>query len=165
MSVMMAHCFLLAYPDPLGWAAYVSRTCCHAFAAYKGGGFLSGPPPDTPAMSSYVPDESHQRWVSGVKLRMPRHIRNDSPADTPLVQCASWPLPSRWYEAHKEEIRRWKANRPHTIQEVVEMVRRDLTVVHPLFQPARYTTIVEGRPVQAQRYNLILFSELILWAW
>ena len=116
-------------------------------------------------MSSFVPDESHQRWVSGVKLRMPRHIRNDSPADTPLVQCASWPLPSRWYEAHQEEIRRWRENKPHTIEEVMEIVRRELTVVHPLCFPARYTTIVEGRPVQAQRYNLILFSELILLAW
>ena len=111
------------------------------------------------------PDSSHQKWVSGVKLRMPRHIRNDDPDDTPLVQCASWPLPSRWYEAHQEEIRRWRESQPHSMEEVMNIVRRELTVVPPLFAPGRYTTIVEGRPVQAQRYNLILFSELILLAW
>ena len=112
-----------------------------------------------------MPDASHQGWVSQVKLRMPRHIRNDDPDDTPLVQCASWPLPSRWYEAHQEEIRRWKEKAPHSMQETMEILRKDLTVVPPLFSPARYTTIVEGRPVQAQRYNLIPFSELILLAW
>ena len=100
------------------------------------------------------PDSSHQKWVSGVKLRMPRHIRDDSMNDTPLVSCQSWPLPSRWYEAHKEEIRRWKENAPHTMEDVMGIVRRELTVVPPLFAPARYTTIVEGRPAQAQRYNL-----------
>ena len=51
------------------------------------------------------------------------------------------------------------------MQETMDLLRKDLTVVPPLFAPARYTTIVEGRPVQAQRYNLIPFSELILLAW
>ena len=80
---------------------------------------------------------------------------------TPLTRrwCnrALCPLPSRWYEAHKEEIKRWRESKPHTMEEVMEIVRRELTVVPPLFAPGRYTTIVEGRPVQAQRYNLILF--------
>ena len=94
-------------------------------------------------------DPSHQQWVSKLRLRMPRHIREDSAVDTPLVECASWPLPHRWYEAHKEEIQRWKDNAPHTMRETMEIVRKELTVVPPLFTPARYTTIVEGRPVQA----------------
>ena len=107
----------------------------------------------------FLPDESHEHWVSHVKLRMPRHIRQDALEDTPLVQCASWPLPDRWYEAHKEEIKRWKENAPHTMHEMMEILRKDLATVPPLFSPARYTTIVEGRPVQAQRYKLTPFSD------
>ena len=111
------------------------------------------------------PDASHQKWVSRVKLCVPRHIRDNSVADTPLVQCQSWPLPTRWYSAHKEEIERWKKNAPHTMKEVMEILRKDLTTVPPLFAPARYTTIVEGRPVQAQGYKLIPFSDLIFLEW
>ena len=98
-----------------------------------------------------MPDASHQSWVSKVKLRMPRHIRDDSMKDTPLVTCQSWPLPSRWYDAHEEEIKRWRETAPHTMKETMEILRKDLTVVPPLFSPSRYTTIVEGRPVQALR--------------
>ena len=108
------------------------------------------------------PDASHEKWVSKVKLRMPRHIRKDKKEDTPLVQCQSWPIPQRWYEAHKEEIERWANNAPHTMKETLDLVRKALAVVPPLFSPARYTTIVEGRPVQAYSYNLIAFSGLIL---
>ena len=100
-------------------------------------------------------DPSHQQWVSKLKLRMPRHIRNDSADDTPLVECQSWPQPDRWYEAHKEEIERWKNNAPHSMKDTMEIVRKELATVGPLFAPARYTTIVEGRPVQAQLYNPI----------
>ena len=72
-----------------------------------------------------------------------------------MVESRSWPQPDRWYEAQKEEIKRWKENAPHTMEETMEIVRKDLTVVPPLFAPARFTTIVEGRPVQAQLYNPI----------
>ena len=99
-------------------------------------------------------DASHQQWLSKLKLRMPRHIRNDSAEDTPLVQC-QFSHPDKWYEAHKEEIKRWKENMPHTMQETMEIVRKELATVPPLFAPARFTTIVEGRPVQAQLYNSI----------
>ena len=103
-------------------------------------------------------DPSHQQWVSKVKLRLPRHIRDDSPADTPLVECQSWPQPAKWYEAHQEEIKRWRENAPHTMEETMKIVRRDLATVPPLFAPARYTTIVAGRPVQVELYNLIPFQ-------
>ena len=99
-------------------------------------------------------DASHQQWLSKLKLRMPRHIRNDSEVDIPLVDNP-WPLPDRWYEAHKEEIQKWKEDAPHTMMETVEIVRKELATVPPQFSPARYTTIVEGRPVQAQLYNPI----------
>ena len=107
----------------------------------------------------FLRDASHEHWVTHVKLRMPRHIRKDASEDTPLVQCASWPTPDRWYEAHKEEIKRWKENAPHTVEEIYEILRKDLATVPPVFSPARYTTIVEGRPVQAQRYKLTPFSD------
>ena len=100
------------------------------------------------------PDLSHKQWVSQVKLRMPRHGTDLDVVGTPLAQIQSWPVSRRWWEAHKEEIRRWKEKAPHTMKETMEIVRRDLAVVPPLFVPARYTTIVEGRPVQAQRFNL-----------
>ena len=90
-----------------------------------------------------------------MRQRMPRHIRDDDVVDTPLMQCRSWPTPQRWYEAHKEEIKRWKENAPHTMKETMEIVRKELATVPPQFSPARYTTIVEGRPVQAQLYNPI----------
>ena len=114
------------------------------------GAFLigSGGPPGAMEM-----DPSHQHWVSKVKLRMPRHIRNDAVEDTPLVQCRSWPQPSKWFEAHKEEFKRWKEDAPHSIEETLEIVRKDLALVTPFYHPARYTTIVEGRPVQAQLYK------------
>ena len=111
-----------------------------------------GPAPSAMAAAA---DPSHQQWVSKLKRRMPTHIRNDSAADTPLVECQSWPMPQRWYEAHKEEIQRWKENAPHTMRETMEKVRKNLTVVPPNFNPARFTTIVEGRPVQAQLYKPI----------
>ena len=98
-------------------------------------------------------DPSHQQGVSKLKQRVPRHIRNDSEVDTPLVQRRSWPTPQRWYEAHKEEIKRWKENAPRSVQETMEIVRKDLATVPPLFSPARFTTIVEGRPVQALSYR------------
>ena len=108
-------------------------------------------PSHPPAMAH---DSSHQQWLSKLKLRMPQHIRNDSAEDTPLVQC-QFAHPDKWYEAHKEEIKRWKENKPHTMRETMEIVRKELTTVPPLFAPARFTTIVQGRPVQAQLYNSI----------
>ena len=60
--------------------------------------------------------------------------------------------PERWYEAHKVEIERIRASDPRPIAEVMEILRKDLTNVPPLFVPSRYTTIVEGRPVQAQLF-------------
>ena len=48
MSVMMAHFLVLGYPDPVGWAAQVTRTCCDRFCviacahSFKGGVFLIG---------------------------------------------------------------------------------------------------------------------------
>ena len=100
------------------------------------------------------PDLSQKQWVSQVKLRMPRHGTDLDVVGTPLAKIQSWPVSRRWWEAHKEEIRRWKAKKPHTMKESMEIVRRDLAVVPPLFSPARHTTMVEGRPVQAQRFNL-----------
>ena len=100
------------------------------------------------------PDLSHKQWVSQVKLRMPRHCTDLDVVGTPLAQIQSWPVSRRWWEAHQEEIRRWKEKKPHTMNEIMEIVRRDLAVVPPLFAPARYTTMVEGRRVQAQRFNL-----------
>ena len=85
---------------------------------------------------------------------MPRHCTDLDVVGTPLAQIQSWPVSRRWGEAHQEEIRRWKAKKPHTMKESMEIVRRDLAVVPPLFSPARHTTMVEGRPVQAQRFNL-----------
>ena len=103
------------------------------------------------------PDLSHKQWVSQVKLRMPRHATDLSLVGAPLAQIHSWPVSRRWWEAHKEEIRRWKEKAPHTMKEIMEIVRRDLAVVPPLFCPARYTTMVEGRLVQAQSFKLITF--------
>ena len=124
----------------------------HAFARSVTGGVFDWVGATHPAMEY---DPSHQKWLTKLKLRMPRHIRSDNVEDTPLVECQSWPEPQRWYEAHEEEIQRWKENAPHTMEETMEIVRKDLTVVPPLFAPARFTTIVEGRPVQAQLYNPI----------
>ena len=98
-------------------------------------------------------DPSHQHWVSKLRLRMPRHIRQDVWEDTPLVECRSWPQPEKWVEAHKAELQRWANEEPHTIEEKMEIVRKDLTLVPAFFNPERYTTIVEGRPVQAQLYK------------
>ena len=98
-------------------------------------------------------DASHQQWVSKVKLRMPRHIRGDAIENVPLVECRSWPQPSKWYEARQEEVKRWKEGRPRTVEETMEIARKDLALVQPLFSPARYTAIVEGGPVQAQLYK------------
>ena len=114
------------------------------------GAFLiaSGGPPGAMEM-----DPSHQHWVSKVRLRMPRHIRNDEAENTPLVECRSWPQPEKWVEAHKAELQRWANEEPHTIEEKMEIVRKDLTLVPAFFNPERYTTIVEGRPVQAQLYK------------
>ena len=53
----------------------------------------------------------------------------------------------------------------HTMNEIMEILRRDLAVVPALFAPARYTTMVEGRPVQAQRLNLSTICNLMLLAW
>ena len=89
-----------------------------------------------------------------VKFAMPRHGSALDVVGTPLAQIQSWPVSRRWWEAHQEEIRRWKEKTPHTMKEIMQIVRRDLAVVPPLFAPARYTTMVEGRPVQAQRCNL-----------
>ena len=89
-----------------------------------------------------------------VKFAMPRHGSAVDGVGTPLAQMQSWPVSRRWWEAHEEEIRRWKEKKPHTMNEIMEILRRDLAVVPPLFAPARYTTMVEGRPVQAQRCNL-----------
>ena len=84
---------------------------------------------------------------------MPRHIREDDVEQTPLVQCRSWPHPERWIEAHKEEIKRWQQEEPHSIKDTLDIVRKDLALITPFYHPARYTTIVEGRPVQAQLYK------------
>ena len=100
------------------------------------------------------PDPSHQQWVSKVKDRMPRHCSELDVVATPLAQIQSWPVSRRWWEARKEDIRSWKEKTPHAGEDIMQIVRRDLAVVPPLFVPARYTTMVEGRPVQAQRFNL-----------
>ena len=111
------------------------------------------------------PDASHEKWVSNEQLRMPRLTTDESVAGKPVVQCNQWQLHTGCWEAHTAELRRWKEKPPHTMMETMEIVRKDLAVVPPLFSPAGYTTIVEGRPVQALRYNLKPFWELSFLAW
>ena len=111
------------------------------------------------------PDLSHKQWVSKVKERMPRHCSALDVVATPLAQIQSWPVSRRWWEAHEEEIRRWKEKTPHAKEDILQIVRRDLATVPPTFVPARFTTIVEGRPVQAQRLNLSTICNLMLLAW
>ena len=87
----------------------------HAFArSIRGGVFILWRPP--PAAMQVDVDQSHQQWVSRVKLRMPRHISEiDEQEEVPLVECRTWPAPQRWYEAHKAEIQRWRENRRSSV--------------------------------------------------
>ena len=98
------------------------------------------------------PDLSDKEWVSQVDLHWPLDCTELAVSPTPVQKNQSWRVSRRWWRAYKEEIRKWRKEKPHTIDEVMDIVTRDMAVA-PNFEPARCTTMVEGRPVQAQRFN------------
>ena len=153
----MAQCLRPGRPDPVGWAAHAARVRDVTFhvmtraRSLPGGQVFVGGRAALPG--AMQPDLSSEQWVSQVKVRMPRQCTELDVIGTELSQIQSWPVSRRWYEAHQEEIKRWKEKKPHYMTDVLQIVRRDLACVPPMFSPARWTTMVEGRPVQAQRLN------------
>ena len=94
-------------------------------------------------------EASHEKGVSDEQLRRPRLSTEEWLAGKTVMPCNHWERHSRWFQAHAPELRRWKDQPPHTMMETVQAVRKELAGVPALFAPAGYTTIVEGRPVQA----------------
>ena len=99
----------------------------------------------TPA--SHVRQRAGEPWVQKLKKRMPRH-RDDAEDDWFLAK--EIPSAERWYHAEQFMLKQRSEGRMMKMEEAFDMIRRDLSTTRAAWYPQKWTTMVEGRPVQVQ---------------
>ena len=99
------------------------------------------PPASSAASSSAGPP-----WVQEVKKRMPRHQDEEDAEEWFLPKTI--PSAERWYHAEQFMLKQRNEGGMMKMDEAFDMVRRDLATTRAAWYPQKWTTMVEGRPVQ-----------------
>ena len=82
---------------------------------------------------------------------MPRHQGH---AEKDWFIAKEIPSGERWYAAEQTMLKERAEGQMLTMHEAFDKVRRDLGTTRPAWYPQKYTTMVEGRPVQVQLCSL-----------
>ena len=83
-----------------------------------------------------------------MKKRMPRHQEEDSAEEWAIAKTT--PSGERWFQAEQFMLRQRKEGGMVKMEEAFDMIRRDLATTRAAWYPQKWTTMVEGRPVQVQ---------------
>ena len=97
------------------------------------------------ALSSHERQFAGPQWVREVKKRMPRH-QEDPEEDWFLAK--EIPSGERWYQAEQTMLQQREEGQIMKMSEAFDKIRRDLSSSRVAWYPQKWTTMVEGRPVQ-----------------
>ena len=113
------------------------------FESPGGGGSHPG------AMSERRVDDpdANPPWVLNVKKRLPRH---QDPQEEPWFLDSTLKSALRWAAAEQDMMKTRALGHVMLMQQVFDEIRRDIGVARACWQPQKWTTMVQGRPVQAQ---------------
>ena len=101
-----------------------------------------------PPQSSQAKQRAGPPWVQSVKKRMPRHQDEDEAEEWAIAK--STPPAERWYQAEQFMLQQRNEGGMMSMEEAYDMIRRDLATTRAAWYPQKWTTMVEGRPVQVQ---------------
>ena len=85
-------------------------------------------------------------WVQQLKKRMPRHRDADPEEDRFLAK--EIPSGERWFQAEQTMLKQRNEGSLMKMSEAYDKIRRDLSVSRAAWYPQKWTSVVEGRPVQ-----------------
>jgi hypothetical protein len=94
--------------------------------------------------------DANPAWVLETKLRMPRHADEEDPEYFIASNFKPW---QRWLAAEQDMMRDRDVGNYMNMADAFEKIRGDLGLARVAWQPQKWTTMVLGRPVQAQ-YNI-----------
>ena len=91
-------------------------------------------------------------WVQETKRRMPRHQEDDAEEEWFLSKTV--PSALRWAAAERTMLQRRDEGSMMKMEDALEKIRVDLSTSRVAWYPQKWTTMVEGRPVQVQLCSL-----------
>ena len=91
--------------------------------------------------------ETNPEWVLRTKSRMPRHLQPEDPEWFLSQNQKPW---TRWYAAEQSMLQNRSQGNCMLMQEALDKIRSDIGLSRAAWQPMQWTTMVLGRPVQAQ---------------
>ena len=86
-------------------------------------------------------------WVRNLKKRLPRHQDPENP-DWFLSRMV--PPERRWFEAEQTMLNERSDGYLMKMSEAFEKIRQDIGCARVCWIPQKWTTMIQGRPVQAQ---------------
>ena len=91
--------------------------------------------------------DANPPWVLETKMRMPRHQDPEDPDWFLSSHHKPW---SRWLAAERDMMKDREQGNVMKMEEAFDKIRRDIGLARVAWQPQKWTTVVLGRPVQAQ---------------
>ena len=91
--------------------------------------------------------ETNPEWVRSTKSRMPRHLNPEDPEWFLSQHHEPW---KRWHAAEQSMLEDRSQGNMMKMQDAMDKIRRDIGLARVAWQPQQWTTMVLGRPVQAQ---------------
>ena len=127
-------------------ASWEGALFCDRPEAGPGMAGSSGDAALTPA--SHTRQRAGPPWVQQLKKRMPRH--QDEEAEEEWFMAKTVPSGERWFQAEQFMLKQRNEGGMMKMSEAFDMIRRDLSTTRAAWYPQKWTTMVEGRPVQVQ---------------
>ena len=97
--------------------------------------------------ASHLRQRAGAPWLQEVKNRMPRHQKEEAEK---WILSREIPSAERWFHAQQWMEKQRRKGRMMRMAEAFDMIRRDLSTTRVAWYPQKWTTMVEGRPVQVQ---------------
>ena len=91
--------------------------------------------------------ERNPEWVLRTKGRMPRHA---DPEDPDWFLSQHQKTCSRWHGAEQSMLQDKSLGNCMKMADAFDKIRRDIGLARVAWQPQQWTSMVLGRPVQAQ---------------
>ena len=100
-----------------------------------------------PAMPPKLSDTERDapEWVGKLHKRLPRHQEPPDPDWFLEQEVEPW---RRWYAAEQTMLKDRSGGHTMKMWEALDKIRRDLGTARACWMPQKWTTMVQGRPVQ-----------------
>ena len=113
-------------------------------AIWQREGFFQAPGMEPPGIDD---PETNPEWVLSTKSRMPRHLNPEDPEWFLSQHHQPW---KRWQAAEQSMLECRSQGNCMKMHDAFDKIRRDIGLARVAWQPQQWTTMVLGRPVQAQ---------------